>query len=507
MTTIINGRFTLGRVLGSGMQAEVRQGFDNNNNKVVALKIIDKSKLRRRTLEALEREVEIMKVIRHENILRLKAVAMDTTIANKSVAVLVLEIADGGELFEYLMHTKHFEEILARTYFHQLISALEHCHSQNIYHRDIKPENILMSSTYDLKLADFGLGNFVEDENDLLKTECGTRSYMAPEILAHSGYQGDMADIWSAGVVLFIMLLGAPPFEIAARTDWWFNACSLARYDRFWAAHLRGAQHMANCLDAQDLLNRIFVPNPKRRMTLKDILGHPWMQGPTLHKSKLEETMRERNEKIEAIKDHERSLLQRQGGVKCLGSEERKRVDVFKRETMRSVAESLPKYDASSCMPTYGGFTSSSYQFFSHGSGDILQRLTKNLLAIDSTAKIIANSEDYVLDASLTLPGDSFELDGTTDVINIPGRTVSLRIRVFQAPDEDQVEDEDLLVICVQNKSGVITDFQNCFQILKTEMLRGVREHNSLDDLATGKKDKQENDEEEEELCEELGML
>ena len=104
----------------------------------VALKIIDKTKLRRRTLEALEREIQIMKVIRHRNILRLKAVAMDTTIENKTVAVLVLEIAEGGELFDFLMHTKHFEENLAKTYFKQLISALQCCHEQNIYHRDLK---------------------------------------------------------------------------------------------------------------------------------------------------------------------------------------------------------------------------------------------------------------------------------------------------------------------------------------------------------------------------------
>ena len=102
------------------------------------MKIIDKSKLRRRTLEALEREVEIMKVIRHDHILRLKAVAMDTTIENKNVAVLVLEIADGGELFDYLMHTSYFDEVLARTYFRQLLDALKCCHDQNIFHRDIK---------------------------------------------------------------------------------------------------------------------------------------------------------------------------------------------------------------------------------------------------------------------------------------------------------------------------------------------------------------------------------
>lgn len=501
MTTIINGRFTLGRLLGSGMQAEVRRGVDNNTNKTVALKIIDKTKLRPRTLQALQREVEIMKSIRHPNILRLKAVAMDTEIANKTVAVLVLEIADGGELFDFLMHTKHFDEILARTYFKQLISALKCCHAQNIYHRDIKPENILMSSEYQLKLADFGLGNTTEDSNDLLETECGTRSYMAPEILAHGGYQGDTADIWSAGVVLFIMLAGAPPFEVATRSDWWFNACSLSRYDRFWAAHLRGAQHLTNCLDAQDLINKIFVPKPHSRITIEEMEEHAWFLGPTLDDDSLQEVMHERHSRIKAIKAKEQAMLQRQTGAKraldpdCGG--QKGVVDVFKKNTHRSVEKPLPLYDSSAFNPLYGDSTTASYQFFAANSEDILQRLTKELLTLDPVANVVANADDYSVCASLTLPGDSFEMDG--EMIATPGSKLELALNVFQADEND----ENILIVTLNRKNGVITAFQNCFQALKHQFMAEAElaEMSLADDINT------ERSQEEEELCEDMGMI
>mmetsp|Transcript_25458 Transcript_25458/g.42913 ORF Transcript_25458/g.42913 Transcript_25458/m.42913 type:complete len:500 (+) Transcript_25458:103-1602(+) len=499
MTTIINGRFTLGRVLGSGMQAEVRKGIDNNSNKAVALKIIDKTKLRRRTLEALEREVEIMKVIRHRNVLRLKAVAMDTTIENKTVAVLVLEIAEGGELFEFLMHTKHFEETLARTYFHQLISALHCCHKQNIYHRDIKPENILMSSNYELKLADFGLGNSADDESDLLETECGTRSYMAPEILMHNGYRGDAADVWSAGVVLFIMLLGSPPFDVATRTDWWFNACSLARYDRFWAAHLRGAPHMETCLEAQDLLNRIFVPNPKRRITIEEMMTHPWMQGPTLDDAALKEVMHERSMRIQAIKAREHAMVQRQGGHKRgLGSEcgdKKGSVDVFKKNTHRSVGKPLPQYEASAFHPMYGDASTAPYQFYAHNSGDVLQRITAQLLQLDAAAKVQAIPDEYRVEAAVTLPGDSFELDG--EVIETPGAAVQLQVHVLQA----SADDEDTLVVAFSLKTGAVTAFQACFSAVRDQFEAELK-------LAEMKlSDDKEQVQEEKELSEDLGMI
>lgn len=502
-TTIINGRFTVGKVLGAGMQGEVRRGVDNNSNKTVALKIVDKSKLRKRSWQALEREVEIMKAIRHPNVLRLRAVAMDTVVESKRAAVLVLEIAEGGELFEFLMHTKHFEEVLARTYFRQLISALKCCHEQNIYHRDIKPENVLLSSDYELKLADFGLGNLTEDEDDFLETECGTRSYMAPEILAHTSYRGDCADVWSAGVVLFIMLTGSPPFEVAIRTDWWFNACALSRHDRFWAAHLRGAAHMTELTDAQDFLNKIFVPNPKNRITIEEMSNHPWFQGPILDEGTLKEVMHKRFLQLEAIKVKERATLKRQAGVKRgLGSVSKDRkgsVDVFKRDTHRSVDKPLPVYQSSVLNPVYGESNSAAYQFYAHYTEDILQCLTKAVLREDSAAKVMASPDSYSLDARLRLPGEEFELDG--ERVSTSGESLHVTLNAFR---EDDCADNDLVIITVGRKSGMITSFQKLYEKIRNHFIGEV---DVGSDFCDGIVDSAEDCLEEEELKEDIGMI
>ena len=135
---MIAGRYALGNKLGAGMQAEVRAARDTSTGQNVAVKILDRSNMKSKTLIALEREVNIMKTISHPNVLDLKSAEMDIFFESKPVAVLVLELAEGGELFDYLMYSGYFEEALARTYMQQLVSALECCHAHHVYHRDIK---------------------------------------------------------------------------------------------------------------------------------------------------------------------------------------------------------------------------------------------------------------------------------------------------------------------------------------------------------------------------------
>ena len=246
--------YQLGRTLGKGMSGKVKLGTRLSDGKTFALKFINTENMTPRSWEMLDREIKAMEKLNHPNILNLVQHDMRVQyprLRNKGfveMPMLVLELSEGGELFEFLMETGYLEEEVARTYFKQLLACLELCHSKGVYHRDLKPENLLLAGdSYTLKLADFGLaalqGASGGDQSSLVATECGTKSYMAPEVMKRAPYDGSAADVWSAGVVLFIMLAGNPPFEQAAGRDWWYRACKAGRHDKFWQAHLRNAPH------------------------------------------------------------------------------------------------------------------------------------------------------------------------------------------------------------------------------------------------------------------------
>ncbi|KAL7998772.1 putative calcium/calmodulin-dependent/calcium-dependent protein kinase [Plasmopara halstedii] len=237
------------QTFGSGVQGKVKLGVDTTTHQRVALKIIDMAKLSRNTLLASQ------------------------------VIVIVLELAMGGELFDFMMYTGVFSENIARAYFQQLVSGLDACHAQGVYHRDIKPENLLLDENFTLKIADFGLSGLRKGINDAvteLYTQCGTRGYMSPEVLSCMPYEGEPADVWSAGVVLFIMLAGFPPFEIATHQDWWFRACAAQQYEAFWSAHCRSAKFSPGAIS---IMTRIFDVNPQERITIEEIKTHKRSQG------------------------------------------------------------------------------------------------------------------------------------------------------------------------------------------------------------------------------------
>lgn len=191
----------------------------------------------------------------------------------------MLELVEGGELFEHLVDRKILPEDEARFFFHQLIEGLMYCHNEGICHRDLKPENLLLDTMGNLKISDFGLSTlYIGDEDaegqqraELLHTTCGTPNYVAPEVLESRGYDGKRADVWSIGVILFVLLAGYLPFE---------EETMPALFSKIKQADFAFPMWFSE--KARNLLSGILVPNPAARTTLAEVLNHAWMQGPKI---------------------------------------------------------------------------------------------------------------------------------------------------------------------------------------------------------------------------------
>ncbi|XP_028226893.1 CBL-interacting serine/threonine-protein kinase 9-like isoform X2 [Glycine soja] len=205
---ILVGKYELGKTIGEGSFAKVKFARNVQNGNYVAIKILDrKHVLRLNMMEQLMKEISTMKLINHPNVVRILEV-----LASKTKIYIVLEFVDGGELFDKIAANGRLKEDEARNYFQQLINAVDYCHSRGVYHRDLKPENLLDSNGV-LKVSDFGLSTYSQKEDELLHTACGTPNYVAPEVLNDRGYVGSTSDIWSCGVILFVLMAGYLPFD------------------------------------------------------------------------------------------------------------------------------------------------------------------------------------------------------------------------------------------------------------------------------------------------------
>ncbi|XP_016682734.2 CBL-interacting serine/threonine-protein kinase 24 isoform X9 [Gossypium hirsutum] len=203
------GKYEVGRTIGQGTFAKVKFARNSVTGESVALKVLPKATiLKHRMVDQIKREISIMKIVRHPNIVRLHEV-----LAGRTKIYIILEFISGGELFDKIVHCGRLPENECRRYFQQLIDAVAHCHSKGVYHRDLKPENLLLDSYGDLKVSDFGLSALLQQQGvGLLHTTCGTPNYVAPEVLSYQGYDGAAADIWSCGVILFFIMAGYLPF-------------------------------------------------------------------------------------------------------------------------------------------------------------------------------------------------------------------------------------------------------------------------------------------------------
>ncbi|CAG03778.1 unnamed protein product, partial [Tetraodon nigroviridis] len=226
----------------------------------VAIKIIDKTQLNPNSLQKLFREVRIMKILNHPNIVKLFEV-----IETERTLYLVMEYASGGEVFDYLVAHGRMKEKEARAKFRQIVSAVQYCHQKHIVHRDLKAENLLLDADMNIKIADFGFSNEFTLGNKL-DTFCGSPPYAAPELFQGKKYDGPEVDVWSLGVILYTLVSGSLPFDGQ-------NLKELR--ERVLRGKYRIPFYMST--DCENLLKRFLVLNPSKRGTLEQIMKDRWI--------------------------------------------------------------------------------------------------------------------------------------------------------------------------------------------------------------------------------------
>jgi len=480
------GGYLLGRTLGSGMSGKVKLCTHMTSGDKVALKCIDRTSLNSRQFANLEREISAMRSLKHENILQLYDFEMSATYPRKrggtrEIVWLALELAPGGELFDFLMYTGGFSEQIAASYFKQLLSALDAAHLLGISHRDIKPENILLNGSFQLKLADFGLAAIDHDQMTagMHRTECGTRSYMAPEILAHRPYAGAKADVWSSAVVLFIMIAGNPPFQQADLTDWWFKAINANNYERFWKAHLRNVPTFPKA--AQTFLNKMFVADPEARADVPSLLAEPWLaEQMPLAADELAQQMAQRKQIVDAEKKAEAEAARKKKErerAKRAAAPRGANYDAFSRRVNRAASSLsppplLPDDYLSSHMSRYT-------HFYSCADADrILGRVYDVCAAIavggdDDPAKAEAhkkaasdagllklNEEEYKLRATVRALGRvAADDDDEPPPASAASAPLTFSVQLYRMPAETTEAAENVHVIDFMRRGGEQIDF------------------------------------------------
>ncbi|XP_039813200.1 CBL-interacting protein kinase 8-like isoform X1 [Panicum virgatum] len=290
------GKYEVGRTIGEGTFAKVKFAQNTETGESVAMKVLDRSSiLKHKMAEQIKREISIMKLVRHPNVVRLHEARLSFSsykplfnffphhlsslkypccsfcyvqvLASRKKIFIILEFITGGELFDKIIRHGRLNEADARRYFQQLIDGVDFCHNKGVYHRDLKPENLLLDSQGNLKISDFGLSAWPAQGSSLLRTTCGTPNYVAPEVLSHKGYNGALADTWSCGVILYVLLAGFLPFDEVDLTTL-YGKIESAEYS--FPPWFTGG--------AKSLIRRILDPNPDIRIRIEEIRNDEWFQ-------------------------------------------------------------------------------------------------------------------------------------------------------------------------------------------------------------------------------------
>jgi calcium/calmodulin-dependent protein kinase I len=268
--TEINKHYKILEKLGTGSFATVKRAQRKSDGKEFAIKIIKKDKLNSEEIAVVHDEVEIMHKIHHPNCVQLYEM-----FETKTKLYMVIELLTGGELFDRIVAKGSYSEKEGADLIRCVTEAIQYLHKIGVVHRDLKPENLIYASsseTSDVKITDFGLAKFrAGDQQSGMHTACGTPGYVAPEVLKNEAY-GPAVDMWSLGVILYILLCGFPPFYHES-TAALYKQIKKGQYtfpDPYWSEISK---------EAKDLVTKLLTVDPKKRITPAGVLQHEWVAG------------------------------------------------------------------------------------------------------------------------------------------------------------------------------------------------------------------------------------
>jgi len=300
---IVKG-LVLGETLGKGTFGRVVLGTKKKTGHRFALKFLSRD-AKNFQESAVKKEIDCMKKIRHKNVVALLASSMKCKYPRKDgtiedTVLMVLEFANGGDLYDVIYYSGPMKEKLAATYFKQLLEGIAEVHRMGITHRDLKPNNILLDHKFCLKITDFGLSHIGSDKvapkNKRMKTTwVGTKGYRAPELVLNAKYS-NMCDVFALGVCLFVMLLARQPFRTASADDQWYKCIATQNYKQYWKSHDSSSKSQHGFVlsqNAKDMLHQLLCYQPRSRITIANALKHAWMTQDLYTDAQIPDQMRE----------------------------------------------------------------------------------------------------------------------------------------------------------------------------------------------------------------------